>query len=471
MDDKKQTTDYEFDFENKQPQNEGAPSHGGVGQAIPPQKPKNRSKRMGWWACLIAVSIVASYFVGFFSYRATLDEEMRSLAKAKEAIQSLYYDEVTDEEFYRVLFDAVNNEILDDYSQYMTADEFTEFTAEGEGEWSGLGLYFSTVGENGEAQMLITQISGNSPAEDAGLTEGSYLVGFGEDENSLQSTAVFDEFAAFIDEKEKDEEFWIVVEKEGVRDTLCIAKTSFVENYVYYRTNAGAYRFTGDTATELTAWENPLSALDGDTAYIKLALFNGNAATQFKKAMAKFKADGKKHLVLDLRANGGGYMDILQEIASYLCKNATDKKPVIATAKDKNGNVERFVANGNYFNEYFGADSKIKLLADSGTASASECLIGCMIDYGTIDYTDICLSERGGIAKTYGKGIMQTTYPFGFLGKVDAIKLTTAKIFWPVSERCIHGVGVLPSDGCFTTTETYEKDAELLSALSLLGVI
>ena len=107
------------------------------------------------------------------------------------------------------------------------------------------------------------------------------------------------------------------------------------------------------------------------------------------------------------------------------------------------------------------------MLADNTTASASECLIGCMLDYGTIAYSDICLSERSGQVKTYGKGIMQTTYPVRLL-EGDAVKLTTAKICWPISGNCIHGRGILPDDGTKTVAESYGADTEITQALQIL---
>ena len=127
---------------------------------------------------------------------------------------------------------------------------------------------------------------------------------------------------------------------------------------------------------------------------------------------------------------------------------------------------EKFAADGNYFYDYFSEDSRICVLADSMTASASECLIGSMIDYGAIAYADICLSYRNGVAKTYGKGIMQTTYPYLLTG--DALRLTTAKIVWPKSGRCIHGIGVLPTDGAITVEENYVGDVEIADAVSKL---
>jgi C-terminal processing protease CtpA/Prc len=159
-------------------------------------------------------------------------------------------------------------------------------------------------------------------------------------------------------------------------------------------------------------------------------------------------------------------MRILQEIASYFCKGETGKS-LIAVEKYRDGHREEFYSDKTLYGKYFNAESKIKVLADDGTASASECLIGCMLDYGAISYADICLIERGGVAKTYGKGIMQSTFPFG-LWNTDAIKLTTAKIFWPKSGNCIHGRGILPADGAKTVKEDYRKDGEMLAAIAEL---
>ena len=159
-------------------------------------------------------------------------------------------------------------------------------------------------------------------------------------------------------------------------------------------------------------------------------------------------------------------MDILQEIASYFCKDSTAKKPLVAVA-DYGNKKDYFYANGNKYNEYFAKDSRICVLADEDTASASECLLGTLLDYGAITYGDICLIERGGVAKTYGKGIMQTTYYLDVIKK-DALKLTTARVLWPKTNTCIHGRGVLSSDGTKVVVENYQEDGEIFSALGVL---
>ena len=74
--------------------------------------------------------------------------------------------------------------------------------------------------------------------------------------------------------------------------------------------------------------------------------------------------------------------------------------------------------------------------------------------------------ERGGVASTYGKGIMQTTYYLS--ARKDAIKLTTAEIRWPISGRSIHGRGVLPEDGTKTAKENIYGDVEIADAWTVL---
>jgi len=184
--------------------------------------------------------------------------------------------------------------------------------------------------------------------------------------------------------------------------------------------------------------------------------------------MQQFKEEGKKHLILHLRENGGGYLDTMQSIASYFCKESEKSKPIVAVA-DFGEKRTSYNAYGNWYEDCFAQDSRICVLADAYSASASECLIGCMIDYGAIEFSDICLAERNGVAKTFGKGIMQETRLINFL-KQDAITLTTAEIRWPVSDRSIHDRGVLPEDGALTVEEKIDYEAETINAIkALLG--
>lgn len=421
---------------------------------------------------ILSIALAVLCFLGGMGFCWILiDGEMRSLIWLKNKIQSDYYEEITDEKFYDTIFDAVNNDLLDGYSLYMTGDEYDLVQSEAKGEQSGVGLVFLTKTSDGKEQMLITRVCGNSPAEECGIQEGEKVVAFGKDESSLTNSETFSEFKSFVDEQEKGAEFCVRVSgvdgENGVSERcVTVYKSDYVENYVFYRSNGASYRFTGDDADDKKSVGAPLRTLKDDTAYIRLTAFNGGASDEFEGAMELFKQENKKNLVLDLRGNGGGFLDIMQEISRYFCKSATERRPLVAVANYRDGS-DKFRAGGNDYYEYFTSDSKITVLADNTSASASECLIGCMLDYNTISYSDICLSYRDGEAKTYGKGIMQTTYPVRLL-EGDAVKLTTAKICWPISGNCIHGRGILPSDGVKTVEESYGNDTEITQAIQAL---
>lgn len=416
---------------------------------------------------VIAVALALLCFLGGMGFCwLLLDSEMRSLVRLKDRMQSDYFEEITDDEFYDTIFGAINQSLLDEYSLYMTSDEYDLVQAGAKGEQNGVGLVFLTKTADNKEQMLVTRVCGNSPAEESGIMEGEKIVAFGKSQDALTKSERFDEFKAFVDGLQKEERFFVTASGVDGERTVQLYKSDYVENYVFYRTNSASYRFTGDTRDDKSAVGVPLSALSADTAYIRLTAFNGKASEEFEGAMELFKQEQKKHLVLDLRGNGGGYLDIMQDIARYFCKSATARRPLVAVAK-YNDSSEKFSASGNDYYEYFSADSRISVLADNTTASASECLIGCMLDYGTIAYSDICLSERSGQVKTYGKGIMQTTYPVRLL-EGDAVKLTTATICWPISGNCIHGRGILPDDGAKTVAESYGADTEITQALQIL---
>ncbi len=455
-----------FDEENegKSPQNQTqrnhTPSVSSEKRELPPPK---KEKKVRWWHIVTAVCIaVFAFFGGYMASWSSLDPEIRTLLSVKKSIQKNYYKEVTDEEFYRAVFGGINDDLLDAYSQYMTPEEYAEVLQDLQGNRSGIGLVFAAEGEN---QLRILRVCGNSPAEEAGIVAGEKILSCGATADSLTACTTFDEFSSLLATYEEGVSFYIGVQSTLGERVVEICKKEYVENYVFYRTSTEAYTFTGERATELTQKGTPMDYLPADTAYIRLIQFTGNAAKEFASAMSQFKADGKKHLILDLRENGGGYLDVMQSIASYFCKSATEKKPVVAIADYGEKNVT-YAATGNVYCDYFAEDSRIFVLADSGTASASECLIGCMVDYGAIDYGNICLATRYGVTRTYGKGIMQETTFVDWIKK-DALKLTTAEIRWP-SGNSIHGRGILPEDGTKTVAQNDDFETETKAAVEIL---
>lgn len=425
----------------------------------------------------IAAAVVGSVIIAGISFvggvlvnQAQVDDEMRSLINLKKAIQSYYYKEISDDEFYKVVFDAVERGILDQYSQYLSADELEQRLTEAGGKYIGIGIafYSTTVTENG---LYVNKVSGNSPAEAAGMKSGAYLTGYGQTRENIIKLTSFDAFDEFISAYGENQPFYIEFKNplDAQSKIVEVSRQAYVENYVYYRAKSSAYSFTGEDALTVTPTENYLTELPETAAYIELTQFNGSAAEQFGKAMDKFKAEGKKDLILDLRDNGGGYSNILCAIASYFTKATTESNPIVAVAKYRDGTQESFTATGNLYDEYFSTDSNVYVLANDNSASASECLLGAMIDYEATSYANVCLIEKDGVAKTYGKGIMQSMFYLTLFGERDAVTLTTATMEWPKG-NCIHGVGVTKDNGTKTVADLASGEDELKAALLAWGL-
>ncbi len=173
---------------------------------------------------------------------------------------------------------------------------------------------------------------------------------------------------------------------------------------------------------EITTLSVDYEMFDDDIGYIAISEFADATAEQFYEAYDDLESQGMKSLIIDLRSNGGGYVDVSVEIADKLVKEG-----VIVSVKDKHGLSYKYEDKGdeNYL--------KIPcvLLVDGNTASASEILTGALRDY---DLATIIGT------KTFGKGITQNIMP---LGDGSGVKITGSTYYTPDGEN-IHGVGIEP---------------------------
>lgn len=156
--------------------------------------------------------------------------------------------------------------------------------------------------------------------------------------------------------------------------------------------------------------------LDKNVGYIKLDRFAQTSNTEFEESLAKLKTQKVKSLILDLRGNTGGYLNIAAELSNqFLKKDMTivytegDKSPKQIFNTDKNGKF---------------TDGKLIILIDEGSASASEIVSGAVQDWDR----GILIGRR-----SFGKGLVQR--PFN-LPDGSQVRLTTARYYTPTG-RCI----------------------------------
>lgn len=381
----------------------------------------------------VCVTIIAGgiFLLGFFAREWTFSDTQRAVLNLLDKYEKYYFYKDED------VLDLIEDAILDDYSAYYTKSEYESVKSRALGENFGIGLSFNY------GSLKIVDVVMNSPCFNKGVKSGGTLVSV--TANGVTKSDNYDSVLGVISNASDGDTVELIIDYNGDVKNYSVVKKEYNESFIVYKNSTGSYGFS------LKDGEFGLNLFDQDkitksgVGYIKYTSFNGKkdnefgSYTQFKLALDRFKQDGNNKLILDLRGNGGGYLSILSKVSGLLVESR-DGDQVLARVKDKDGNIKNYYVKNKLSSSY--NFEKIIVLADEKTASASEVLIGALLDYDTQNKVSIVVEghENNGqtVYKTYGKGIMQNTYK-----NVDgsAVKLTFAEVYWP-NGRCIHGVGI-----------------------------
>ncbi|MDE6505438.1 MAG: hypothetical protein K2L42_06175 [Clostridia bacterium] len=406
---------------------------------------------------------VIVFFAGFLTSRLTLTQEQKSLGWILDTIEKnyLFYD---DFDRNGVSYYSIDGK-LDRYSEYYTREEYEALQADNAGSKSGIGISYSFVEGKG---VLINTVVGNSPANEAEIRAGDFIVSGKKDGKEFVFSSR-DDFTAFAGGCKTGETFTLV-NSEGY-EYKPLAKAEYKASYAYMATADTAWEFRSSANGGLSLQENrskAKSCLPEGTAYINASQFYGTLADEFGVLIKKFNAESCTSLILDLRNNGGGYVSVMCDMAGYFVSSVQSGASVAMTAEYRSGKKEVYYCERHSGDMLVPKGTEVYVLANSGTASASEALIGVLVSYGILDYENIFVSdysqeylewagEGAKTAQTYGKGIMQTTFRNNLTG--EALKLTTARILWP-NGKCIHDVALSKKDGCTEVPAAWSVTAD-----------
>lgn len=436
-------------------------------------------------AALIAAVALAGFGGGFLTASLIRSESSKTFEWAIKTIKNNYYEDVPLDNALESSLKGLAAAYLDRYSVYYTAAEYRALLRSNSGNKSGLGISYMYIGEGehpqGKKGIIIESVVGNSPAYYSGLRAGEIVLGGRTSGGQSVTFESADDFADFIDARKTDEQFVLVcdhgektVSKQNYTASYCNMATSTTEWSITYRNG------------ELTKVKNSGDGYGKDclpqgAAYMRLDQFYGNAAYEMAALMEEFNAENCTSLILDLRGNGGGYVDVMCSISDIFTGELQDRNKIAMLAVYKDGRREGYAIKDNFSGtSQLPAGTRVSVLADNGTASASEALIGVLVENGVIDYADIYLTDfsdgylvatgtQNKDCRSYGKGIMQTTFINRSTG--DALKLTTAKIYWPKGETSIHDIGLTTDMGCKTVYADWDVsygDEQLVSAVQLI---
>jgi carboxyl-terminal processing protease len=192
--------------------------------------------------------------------------------------------------------------------------------------------------------------------------------------------------------------------------------------------------------------------LEDNVGYLQITQFGVNTASEFAQHFNNLTDEGMSSLVVDLRNNPGGYMEMAVEIADFFIEEGR-----IVYTLNKHGEERIYEATKG------ATEVPMVILANEGSASASEIFVGAMKDYG--------LAKVVG-EETYGKGVTQIPYPL-YDGSI--LKITDSRYYTP-SGVCIDKEGIEPDivvdmddEDYYSLTEpSTEDDAQLKKAVEVL---
>ena len=350
------------------------------------------------------------------------DEVIEKIDTLIQVIDYYYLYDYDKDAMIDAVYKAVMDSLGDPYSVYYTEDEYASFLESSSGSYCGIGVVVQQNIQTG----IVTAVKPyeNCPGYEAGIRAGDRIIAVdgtditGMDLNSAVALIRGEEGTSVTITLQRDEEEFDV---EVTRRQIDVETV--------------AYRM-----------------LEDNIGYIQIDEFDEVTANQFSDALDALTEQGMVALVIDIRNNPGGLLNIVVDMLDQILPEG-----VIVSVKDKNGTAEEYTSD---------AETKLNVpltvLINENSASASEIFAGAVKDYGVGTLVGMT---------TYGKGIVQTIFS---LRDGTGLKLTIEDYYLP-SGKSIHKVGVdpdveidLPEDIKMYTNIPEEQDVQLQKAIEIL---
>lgn len=369
------------------------------------------------FAC-VALGIAIGGMINF--PQRTLSKQNARKAKIDRLIDFINEEYVDDVNSDSIVDMTVNSILanLDPHSVYLPPSEQSSEAEIMKGDFVGIGVSFYMLNDT----VAVVKPIENGPADKAGIVSGdrilyadkSKLFGRKLPTDSLYSKLKGEEgskVALTVFRKSTNKKLKLTVERE-------VVPIKSVDTYLMLNKTYG---------------------------YIKINRFAESTYDEFRVGLEQLKKQGMTALVIDLRDNGGGYLEKAVEVIDELLKD----KELIVFTKNRKGIIDKTFATSDGIFE----NGKVFVLIDENSASASEILAGAIQD-----------NDRGIVVgrRSFGKGLVQREMGFE---DGSAVRLTTSRYYTP-SGRSIqkpYTKGDLEKyshdfENRFASGELYEKD-------------
>lgn len=361
-----------------------------ISQRFPIDMKQKSARQPIWLPLAIAAAVVVGIIIGsrFQSGKPVADNDRKL-----NAILNLIAQDYVDTTNLKDLIEMSIPEILsnlDPHTTYFSAEDLQAATDELNGSFSGIGISFMLMNDT----IDVIEVIPGGPSEKVGIMNGDRIV-------SINDSTVAGK----------------KITNGDVMKRLRGAKGSKVKLGILRQNSSKVLTFT------ITRGDIPVSTvdtyymIDKNTGYVKVNQFGRHTYDEFITAMSSLKDEGAKRYMIDLRNNGGGFMEMAVLMVNEFLP--ADQPIVYTKGRYKRDDSEVWSdGNGSF------QDAEVVVLIDEYSASASEIFAGALQD-----------NDRGLIVgnRSFGKGLVQKEF---ILPDSSAIRLTTARYYTP-SGRCI----------------------------------
>lgn len=351
-----------------------------------------------------------------------LSQVKKKTGEIEELINAYYLDEIDGQKVEDTMYTGMVAGLEDLYSVYYSKEELESMEESISGAYSGIGATLTQDPDTGE--LSVVSCFDGTPAQEAGLQPGDVITGW----NGKSVEGI--ELSELVSKIKTDPEEQLTLEIERDGETLEVELTR----------------------REVQIPTVEYEMLDNQIGYIRLVEFDEVTADQFKEALEDLENQNMEKLIIDVRNNPGGVLQVVCDMLDQLLPEG-----LIVYTEDKNGNRKEYTSD-----EEHQFTKPLAVLANENSASASEIFAGAIQDYGigTIVGTT-----------TFGKGIVQRTF---YLSDGTGVKLTVAKYYTPKGHD-IHKKGITPDVEIELDEElknqssiSHEEDNQLQKAIEVL---
>ncbi len=334
---------------------------------------------------LIATGIFIGQYLNFptDNFSLTKKQNKNKLNRLIDFINSEYVDDINTDSIVDLTCDNILAK-LDPHSVYLPPKQQLLEAETMKGDFVGIGVNFYMYKDS----VAIIKPIANGPAEKAGILPGDRIL-------------FANKYKLFGKKISNDTLFSKLKGEENSEVELTIFRKSLNKNLKFKVIR----KVVPIKSVDVSVLLNPT------TGYIKINRFAETTYNEFKSGLTKLQSQGAKSLVIDVRENGGGFLEIATQIADEFL---SDKQLIVFT-KNKKGKIDKTFASEEGSFE----SGKVFVLIDENSASASEILAGAIQD-----------NDRGIIIgrRSFGKGLVQREMNFD---DGSAVRLTVARYYTP----------------------------------------